>query len=207
MSESKYLVAVNQAELAEVSEAWKGHLEALQEHPCQDEYQVAYWTGLLNHVQMALKEIDADRTALTAPLNEDLKRVNGIFREARKPLEEFKELASRKLAERALKADQERLAALRAANEAAASGDQLEARTQLIVAATLPTAKVEGVRTSFEWQLASQDLVNVPRSWLTLDMDRVKTHCALHKNSDTIEPVPGLEFKRVAKTAPTGRNK
>ncbi len=208
MTNTKYLLAVNRAELTEISAAWKSHLEALQGHPCQNEHEAAYWTDMLNAVQTALKEVESDRTTLTGPLNEDLKRVNSLFREARKPLEEFKELASKKLSERALKLEAERQAMLLAANVAAAAGDQLEARTQLIQAAAAPNAKVAGTRVKMGWEYEVTDINQVPGIYVKKVVDAEAMEAYLSNVADGNFPtMPGISFKRVAKTSPNGRNK
>jgi hypothetical protein len=194
---------INKHELRLIREQWQLALEDFQKLACDDSTEPS-WSEWLAHVQVAINELEGDRTELTKPLNAQLKKVNDIFRETKAPLEAFKALAKAKLAELALERDNAARRLREAAALAAQAGDTAAVSEALGELVEAPTATA-GVRTSYSWEPIVVDANLVPREYLVVDVDALREIGKINAQDDYVEPIPGIQWRRVVKTSPVGR--
>jgi hypothetical protein len=171
-------------------------LAALPGVPCETPEQEAWWASKLALTQAELRTHEEDRTAVTKPINDDLRRINGEFKPGAVKLEELKELIKEKIAS----CQEARLRAQEALRQtallAAQAGDSAGCGAAL--AAIPDDVKVSGASTSFKWVVASTNMAEMTDFWKRPDLDALNAHCKNFKNETTIAPIPGVEFHRVA---------
>jgi hypothetical protein len=167
----------------------------------------------LRTVKGFLRDLEAQRTKVTGPMNEALRQVNEWFRGPRDNLEraertlknalasfEAAETAKIRAQERAAaeaaRRDQEELARRAASAEAkgqAAKAEELKARAAAVVPATPALAPVKAKAMAFTdvWDIQVVDAALVPREYLMVDEAKIK---AVVKATKGTVPIPGVQI-------------
>lgn len=166
----------------------------LIQQPCKTAEQEAWMSQQLSTVRALLKRLDDQRTALTKPLLEAKRRVDGMFSPATKPLAECESIIRGKLAGAALGRLEREKAALQLAQEAAAMGNT--DRVMDALAMVPESVATIGSSVTYRWAVASVDFAALPEEYKTIDHARL---AAVAKAAGAEEPVvPGVRFERTA---------
>lgn len=154
---------------------------------------------LLVQVRDQAKTLKARRDEILAPIKDAADRVKALFAPPLEALGSLEAVIREKVAAAALAQREADTAARALAAKAAQDGD-----TAGVVAALATVAGTRGgldnLAVTYAWEGVIVDFDRIPREWLTVDLAKVKIHCRDHAKSETIPPVPGLEFKRTAST-------
>jgi hypothetical protein len=172
-------------------------LEILKARPCETPEHEQFFSDARLRAKLIAEQIEEKRTAITRPLLAAKNGVDDLFTPTRRAWESIADLCKSKIQA----AQQARLeAAARAREEAMRLAAEAAPPVQVAQAlARVPeTSTPQGVSVGAEWVVDSYDFDQIPREWLTIDWSKVKIHCAAHKKSEHIPPVPGLTFKRQA---------
>ena len=196
------IVAVDRTRLEAARTYWTDVLAAVKDLPCETPDQKQWWADQLTAAQGVLKSLDAEREELVRPLIDDKARIDGLYRAARQPAEQAKDLIKTKLA-----GFEERLAlAQRAAQEAArlaAQAGDTEACTAALAA--IPEAvQATGASTQWEWVPSVLDAALVPDTFKVVDESALKRYAKAYAKQDVIPAVPGVVFERKAKISARG---
>lgn len=187
--------------LAEMSAARleASDLEGLEDWGNSTPEEEADLDTMLGHIQTRLGVLEDTRQTIAGPMAKAKSALDALFRNARAPYEEAKDIVKRKLQEAADRRRELHQLALAAASTASKAGDTEEVALALEVAADVTPTRLAttGMTLVWEWELV--DITQVPAEFLALNPATIKIHMARFKNSDTIEQIPGVAFKRVSK--------
>lgn len=153
---------------------------------------------LLKHVKHKKQELEDRRKTVTKPLNEALEAFRALYRPSIKQWEEAEKLLKRKIEDWHLKEARRKEEAMKKIAEASSAQDYDSAYIASLELTDTP--QVTGVTTTEHWVLDSEkvDLKLVPREFLMLDMDSVKSYIKAH-GKDRPADLPGLPFKKAIK--------
>lgn len=169
------------------------HVEAL---PCNTPEEEQTCSHLLTMTRDIVKELEAQRTAITKPLLDAKRGIDNLFRPARQPWEHIESVIRSKIQV----FRQARLEAEQAAKEAAyalAAQGQTEQVTEVL--ATVPVRhETVGIGEGREWTFGVKDKTLVPEEFKAVDHSAVKIWLKQYKNSEVVPEIPGLVFRRVA---------
>lgn len=193
---------VDNAKLAMVQGRWEAELDQLKALPCSTPEQERWWGDIITRAQAELRELEDDRTAVTKPINDDLRRINGCYKPVVHAVETVKTLAKAKIAEAINARFAAEAAAMTALAAAAASGDDAACGAAL-AAIPAPVANA-GVRTSFRWEVAEIKKSQLSKEWLVPDVAGLEALCKQTKGEQP-PVVKGVAFKRVAVVAANGK--
>jgi hypothetical protein len=169
-------------------------LEKLKSIICTTPESASFFESAMSKAHEAVRELEAERQALTKPLQDETKTIQAEFRPVEQAFEAIKSISKSKVSEYrtqvALQAEEARTRAIAAAQ----AGDT--AACALALAEVSSVAEETGG--SFEWSAMLVDHTAVPREWCEPSPSLFKKHCAQYRNSDTIPGVPGVVFERRA---------
>lgn len=154
-----------------------------------DDQEVA--AEVLRDVKGRHKELEEKRKAITGPLNQALREVNGLFRPVTDALKEGERLLKEKIATYQ-KEKAERNARRLAEAASAATWEQAEQA----LTATEESASPEGVSVRHVWKPVVVDPRRVPREFLSVDMAKLEAHAK--RFSGEPKPVAGVRFEKKA---------
>lgn len=187
--------------------AWADNsLAALRELRLTTPEQEQWAAGKLQLVQAELVANEADRTAVTGPINKDLKRINGEYKPVTDKLEEMKTLLKAMISAAASARLDAQEAARLAAVAAATSGDS--AGCSAALAAIPEDVKLDGAGTKFVWVVASCDVSKMDPDYLSPNLGRILAFAKAHTGDDAPQ-MAGVVFERQAVTRvnPKGKTK
>ncbi len=201
------VVAYDRKPLVEAQAEWKEALTSWAEYSCETLEDEDNWSEAVGSAQAVFKKIEDERIKQTGPLAKELKGLNKEFREYQAPLVAFKELGSKVLSAARARRDEAERAAKALVAQAAAEGD--EDATFDALAAVPETAKVDGTRTTYKWEMEITDISKVERKFLSFDHIAARTFMAKaydSKSSQTIV-MPGFTARCVPVVSTNGRKK
>lgn len=176
----------------------------------------------LARVKGAAKRLESVRTAEVAPLNLQVKGINGFFKVHSDQLDAIESKikehvgawvvaerrrvqAEQAKADEAARKERERLAAQAAAAEAAGKmerAENLQQRASTVVAAVaqprVSTAKGLGMAVRMVWKARVRDASKVPRQFLMVDEAKLAAYATAMKDSAEVEGVEFFQDSQVA---------
>ncbi len=199
------LVAIDKAQLTKCQSSWTDTLAQYKKINWQS-LSKEQWNEALQSAHQAVKQLEADRTELTKPLNRDLKMVNDTFRPVKQAVDDFKTFCSEQLSQWArhdkqLQEETARQLAEQLAQETPNAG-QLESALVAKALATETAAPTQGTRVSTRWVPEVVDLAAVPVQYLSVDIAALTK---LGRASKTQPNVPGIRWTELVETKVTGR--
>lgn len=203
------LVPVDRHELATFKQDWTARLEEYKEIPCTDAEQAGWWTMWRNHAHEQLQARDEERKAVSGPYYNDFTTINKWFKDTGISATQFKELANKKLESYELAREAASQAAVAAAQLAAESGD--EDAVYEALAAIPDVQRTDGNTNQFYWEVDEIDLDAMkthPTSQAYLMVDTKKlagVGRAAAASNNPAPSIPGVTWKRSAKSKPTGK--
>lgn len=186
--------------MAEMAAAHAGgnNLSEMIAWPCDDEDDEKTLIDFLSAIQERLRTLERARKTIAEPLTAAKKALDALFSTAEAPYEAAKESIKNKL-ERAEDRRRETYSqALILASDARKEGDAKKASKALTLAAS-SSKKAGGASYTYSWEWELEDIAQVPIEFLALNYAVCRSYTQRFKNSETIEGVPGIVFKRVAK--------
>ena len=142
------------------------------------------------------RELETLLKAITKPINDGLKQARALFKPAIDALDQVERELRKPLAAYRLAQHNAVAAARERALKAAEAGDTEALHAALAVPD--PKAGDSATTTRFRWVVDHVDEANMPRDWMTADMNKLNTLCRLTSGQDEIEAVPGVTFRREA---------
>lgn len=139
----------------------QGEIKELQdwEIDTPEEHELA--GDMLKDLKRRFKDLEAQRTSITGPMNQSLKAVNNLFRAPKEVLSRAEKLLKLKLAEYGERAEQENQLLVDVAGAAETAAQATEA-----LAAVRDTAPPQGVSVRHVWKAEIVDPDAVPRAFL-----------------------------------------
>lgn len=146
-------------------------------------------------VETLIKESEAERKHLVAPLKEEARAIDLTFRGPRQKLEALSRKIRYRLSEVAEARERARIEAIRKAQAAKTP----EEANGALSAVREHAPDTPGVSVRWRWELdAIDDPDAVPRDILTIDLDKIRDLCRTANSGGPEPSVPGLRFKKTA---------
>lgn len=155
-------------------------VSALEVHNQDD---IDFATDVIRQLRTRRKELEDQRTSVTAPLTQVLETVRSWFRPSVQALEKCEKL----LRERILQAHEESAKQRQAALVEAQTQEQICA----IVDSSIAPADSSFIR--YTWDFEVCDVTKIPRAFLCVDADKVHAHI---KATDGKVEISGIKFVR-----------
>jgi hypothetical protein len=149
-------------------------------------------------VQTVLRERDAleeMRTSATKPLNASLREVNGWFKAPREACDRIAETLKGKITAHLNAVKALETAAYQAAAAAHRAGQDDAARAALVTANAQDSAAPQGTHVRNRWVFIVRDPSQLPRQFLTTDVNALNLLCAQAPTEGAAPVVPGVEFR------------
>lgn len=151
---------------------------------------------LVRELRRLVREGEAARKEIVAPVKARVRAVDAVFRAPRKRLEALEGRLRARLVEAQEARRRAQEEAAQAAREAAAREDWVAANAAL---ANVPQEEgPEGTSTRWTWEVESADLRQVPEEYLVLDLPRVRAAIRDAERDGRAPEIPGVRFKRRA---------
>lgn len=170
--------------------AARPQLEAIQ---CTTPEHEKFLGDVRAHLKQRVKDLEAQRTKITDPLNAAKRAVDALFRPIRKPYEDLVELVDAKLS-----------AYMTAQRDAQRALERSTAGTAQLSLPAPPESASETHGYVESWEVSKFDIDTLAaspegRRFLSVDWSAVKILLRDWKDSKVAPEVPGLEFKLVSK--------
>lgn len=157
----------------------------------EDDYKFA--GELLKSAKERWKALEEKRTAVTGPLNAALREINGWFKPAQEPYKKAEDRLKHMMSAYILTQRAKAAETMQAAAQAAQAGDIEGAAAH--VATLAPAPAIKGVSVREVWDFEVVDPAAVPREFLTVDVEKVKSAIWYADTEKTPpRPIPGLRF-------------
>jgi hypothetical protein len=153
----------------------------------EEDYQTAA-TALID-VKNRYKAIDALRREFVDPLNAHVKKINDFFREPKNHLERAENALKQAMKGFRDRAAAEQQKALAAAQTAAQNNDRKSFAALVQSASAHGPPEAAGVHTVTRWKYEIVDASQIPREFMTPDLQKIGTVVQTHK-ADT--KIPGV---------------
>lgn len=148
---------------------------------------------LLKVIKEKWKELEERRTAMTAPIYEGLRQIQGFFKPLQEPLKRAELILKSKMSDFALAQKAANEAAMQAAAAALQQGAQIEASQEL--ARIIPPAAVQGISLREVWDFTIENADLVPKEYCSPDVAKIKK-AIWYANTERTPPlpIPGIRF-------------
>lgn len=153
---------------------------------------------VLREIRRVKDQAEDARKALVAPPKGVLAAVDKVFRVHRKVLEDAERQVRAKMAQAAERKRARQEALQRQAMEAAKANDLETANAALAAAGAEEEASPEGTSYRWDWSVSAIRLEHVPRSYLMVDMSKVKAEIRQATEEGREPQVPGVVFAKTA---------
>lgn len=151
-------------------------------------------SGFARHVSTKRKEIDAERKAVTQPLNAAVKRINSWFKPALDTLQATEDHCRKLIGGYHLRQQEEQERQFKAAQTAMVEGDVGGASDALAASSAAAPAKAVGTAARVVWRAVVRDPMQVPRQYLTVNQSALDAVARSIPKGETPTPIPGVEF-------------
>jgi hypothetical protein len=188
---------VDVAELANYKSQAVQLVDFLTHAPCKTPEQEAYFSARLSDVRALVKKLDDERTSRTKPILAAKRSVDSLFTPCIDPLKECETIIRAKLAAAAQGRFEQEQEAMRIAEEAASTGDDLGVMTAL--AAVPDVVQTSGSSVSFEWVADVVDFRQLSDTYKMVDVAKLAGVGRAAKAAGTEPNVPGVKWTKQAK--------
>lgn len=189
---------VNEKKLATMGEKFGGTVETIEALQITNDKDMAYASELLSQANKHLDALEADRTALTKPLNAVLRGINAKYKPLSTKLEKAVKHLRKEIGAYQTKQEEEKAAKETAVLERVGAGKgklKVETAAKQIAKIDGPEQKVETASGSIsfrdDYEVTVTDIRQVPEEYLTVDIAGIKK--AIKDKKD----VPGIEYKTI----------
>lgn len=167
-------------------------LEAVRALPYETPQDEADAAEIMHAIRDAWKEVEKERTDLTKPLNAVKRGIDALFGPLLSKLSEGERVIKAALVASAERRERANEAARNAAILAAQNSDTRGAAAAL--ALVREEAPPPGVYFREDWAFEVENIADVPRSFVTVDTDKVGAFVAACETSGMDPEIPGLRF-------------
>jgi hypothetical protein len=177
-------------------QAWsaKHMLAGAQELTVDNVAQLEGVSMFARSVSTKRKEIDAERKAVTQPLNAAVKRINGWFKPALETLQATEDHCRKLIGDYHLRQKAEQDRQFREAQEAMASGNVDGASEALASSSAAAPGKAAGTSARVRWRAVVRDAGLVPREFLQVNLAALDAVARAVPADEQPTPIPGVEF-------------